>query len=290
MKYLVISAALLGIVLSATIGSADAQVVPNKAFTLSGSGFTVSSTAISDSSAEITFSITQTKTKTDFTLQNGVIMVDQKDLNLSDLSGSVLQNGKLFKFTAKATDPQNKEFTINAIGRFVDKTSTDSIYTLSGTLTDSNKKTTKLIYTGKISEFITKPTDKTQKSDVTIKILKGAATPHEETYQTQTGLRFSFVSQDRITISPGGTITFVNDDDTIHSLKSGTANYKSHKKTFTADGKVSSGDIAPGKSWSVTFDEPGFYRLFDEKYQWIDVTIYAFDTSDFQKTRKNPQN
>ncbi|MEM2160574.1 MAG: hypothetical protein QXN55_06445 [Candidatus Nitrosotenuis sp.] len=290
MKYLVILIILTGVTFAATMDSAEAQIIGNKAFTLSGNGYAVSGNKISDSSVDITFSITQTKAKSEFELQNGVIMVDQKDWNLSDFSGTILQNGKLFRFSAKATDPDGKQSTITGVGKLIDSTTSDSIYTLSGTLVDSAKKTTKLVYTSMASEFIVKPIDKTPKSDVTVKILRGAANPQEATYQTQTaGFRFNFVSEDRITIPPGGTITFVNDDNAIHSLKSGTANYNSHKKFFTADGKISSGDIAPGKSWSVTFDEQGFFRLFDEKYQHIDVTIFVFDTTKIPKT-KTPLN
>jgi len=105
-KYLAILAVLVGIVFVASMNNAEAQVSSNKAFMFSGSGFAVSSASISDSSAEITFSITQTKTKSDFTLQDGVIIVNQKDWDLSDFTGSVLQNGKLFRFSAKATDSQ----------------------------------------------------------------------------------------------------------------------------------------------------------------------------------------
>lgn len=286
MKYLAFLAVLLGIVFVLTIHDAEAQVAGNKAFTLSGNGFAVSSTMISDTTAEITFATSQTKTKADFTLQDGVIMVDQTDLNISDFSGYAFSNGKIFKFNGKATDPQGKEYTISAIGKLIYKAATESIYTLSGTLTDSAKKTTKLVYTGKVSEFIVKPVDKTPKSDVTIKILRGAASPETATYKTQTiGFKFNFVSEDRITIAPGGTVTFVNEDDVAHSLKSGTANYNSHKKTFTPDGKIASGDIEPGKSWSVTFEEQGFFRIYSEKSQHIDITIFVFDTSKLPKTK-----
>jgi plastocyanin len=289
-KYLVILAVVLGVVFAASMNNAEAQISGNKAFTFSGNGFAVSSSSISDSTAEITFSITQTKTKTDFTLQGGVIMVDQKDWDLSEFSGSVLQNGKLFKFSAKATDPQGKEATITGVAKLIEKTSTESIYTFSGTITDSAKQKTKLVYTSKVSEFSAKPADKTQKSDVTIKILKGAANPQDATYKTQiAGFKFNYLSEDRITIPPGGTITFVNEDDSSHTLESGTANYNSRKKIFTSDGKISSGAIGPGKSWSVTFDEQGFFRLFDKDYQYIDATIFVFDTSKIPKI-KTPLN
>jgi plastocyanin len=285
MKYVVILALILGLVFAVSIDSAEAQLAGNKAFILSGNGFAVSSSKISDSSAEITFSTTQTKTKSEFTLQNGVIIVDQKDWNLSDFSGTILQNGKLFKFNAKATDSQGKQAIISAVGKLVDKTSTDSIYTINGVLTDSAKKTTKLVYTSKISEFAVKPTT-SKTSDITIKILKGAANPQDTTYKTQiTGFSFKFLSEDRITIAPGTTVTFVNEDDSSHSLESGTANYNSRKKFFTPDGKVSSGEIAPGESWSNTFDDKGFFRLFDEKYQHIDIIIFVIDSSKIQTNK-----
>ena len=154
----------------------------------------------------------------------------------------------------------------------------------------SAKQKTKLVYTSKVSEFSAKPADKTQKSDVTIKILKGAANPQDATYKTQiAGFKFNYLSEDRITIPPGGTITFVNEDDSSHTLESGTANYNSRKKIFTSDGKISRGAIGPGKSWSVTFDEQGFFRLFDKDYQYIDATIFVFDTSKIPKI-KTPLN
>lgn len=295
MKYLAFLAVLLGVVFALTIHDAEAQIAENKAFTFSGSGFAVSNKSISDSVAEITFSVTQTKTKPEFTLQDGIITINQKDWTLSDFSGSVLQNGKLFRFSTKATDPEGKEATVSGIAKLIDKTATESIYTFSGTITDAAKQKTKLVYTSKVSEFLVKPIDKTAKSDVTIKILKGAANPEAVTYKTQiTGFRSNFLSEDRITIAPGGTITFVNEDDAAHSLQSGTFdNYSKQitKNSFVPDNKITSGTIAPGKSWSVTFDETGFFRLYDEKYQKINITIFVFDESKIVKFGQNkPRN
>ncbi|NDB32921.1 MAG: hypothetical protein EB167_00375 [Nitrososphaeria archaeon] len=285
MKHIAILAIVLSLAFTISLNTASAELTGNKAYTLSGNGFAVSSTTISDSNAEIIFSTPQSK----FSLQSGVITIDQKDWNLADLSGTMLQNGKLFKFNAKATDSQGKQVTITAVGKLVDKTSTDSIYTLNGAIIDSAKKTTKLVYTSKVSEFITKPIT-TKNSDITIKILKGAANPQDATYQSQIGgFKFNFLSEDRVTIPPGTTVTFVNDDDVTHSLQSGTANYGSHKKYFTADNKFSTGDIAPGKSKSITFETQGFIRMYDPQYQNIDLTVFVFDSSKIPKT-KTPLN
>ena len=290
MRYLPSLIVLLTISIALSINNADAQLSGNKAFTLSGTGYAISNTSVSDSSLEMTFSMTQSKNKSDFRLQDGVIMVDQKDWDLSELSGSVLQNGKLFKFSSKATDQQGSQATLNGIAKLIDSTPSESIYTFSGVLIDSTNQKTKLVYTTKTTEFIIKKITQTQKSSTTIKILKGAANPEEATYKTQIGgFKFNFVSEDRITIPPGETITFVNEDVVSHSLKSGTANYNSHKKTFNADGIVSSGNISPGKSWTVKFDQRGFYRLFDPEYQHIDLTVFVMDTSKISKT-KTPLN
>lgn len=284
MKYIAVLALVLGAVFALSAGTAYAQLATNKSFMLSADGFAASSTNISDSSADITFSVTQAKSNLE--LQNGVITIDQKDWFLSDFSGTVLQNGKLFKFNAKATDPQGKTATISGLAKLVDTAAADSIYTITGTIIES-QKTTKLVYTSKVSEFTVKPVDKNQKSSVTVKILKGASNPQSQTYQTQTiAHRFNFLSQDRITILPSGTITFVNEDDVPHTLVSGTANYLQHNTYFTPDGKISSGAIAPGKSWSVTYDQKGFFRLFDEKYPYLEATIFVYDTSKIQATKR----
>lgn len=286
MKY-TIFALILGAVFALSIGSAQAQLATNKSFMMTSDGFAISDGKISESNSDITFSIIQAKDKSSIDLQSGVITVDQKDWILSDFSGSVLQNGKLFKFTAKATDSQGKKASLDGTAKLVDTAATDSIYTISGALMDAQHKTTKLVYTSKVSEVTAKPADNTGKSDVTIKILKGASAPQSQTYKSQTNaIRFNFLSQDRIKIPPGGTVTFVNEDDVPHSLKSGTANYIKSKIFFTPDGKISSGEIAPGKSWSVTYNEKGFFRLFDEKYQYIDASIFVYEQSKIQPFKR----
>lgn len=274
---------------------ASAQLAANKAFSLTGSGFAVSKDSIENTNIDLLFVTTKTKSNIDFGFQSGTLIVGDKDLTVSDFSGNILRDGKFFRVSSKASTSDGNQFTIKALGRLVDKTTTDSIYSLTGTMTDSKKATTKFVYTTKISEFTPKTND-AKKSSITIKILKGAANPNEQTYIDQTaGFLFNYFSEDRVTISPGGIITFVNEDTVSHSLKSGTSdNYSKQrfKNSFTADGKVSSGDIQPGKSWSTTIREPGFYRIFDENYQWMDVTIFVMPDSNSKVigTKIKPQN
>ncbi|RJQ27935.1 hypothetical protein C4565_04440 [Candidatus Parcubacteria bacterium] len=293
MRYVAFAAlALVGITLIIS-QDASAQLAGNKAFSLVGNGFAVSESDISDTSIDLLFTTNQMKNTIDFGLQTGVIVVGDNDLNISDLSGLLLHKGKIFRIISNAADSEGNQFTVRILGRIIDTAQTDSIYSLTGTLTDSSKKVTKLVFTTKVSEFTIKTAEETSKSAITVKILKGSSNPGERTYIDQTaGYTFKYFSEDRITIPAGGTITFVNEDTASHSLKSGTANYVSRHKTFTSDGKISSGDIQPGQSWSVTFDKPGFYRLFDENYQWMDTTIFVTSETSSQSLGSNikPQN
>lgn len=261
--------------------NANAQLGTGKAFTLEGTGYAVSDNSILPASVDLQFIISQKGTTPEFTLQSGILGVNGKELAVSDFTGTLLKNGQFFRIVSKVSDSNGKEFSLKALGTLIEKTQTNSIYSLTGTLGDSAGKSTKLIYTTKISEFtVTKPTDN-KKKEVTVRILKGSASPEQQTYKEQIGgFSFKFFSEDRISIGTGGTITFVNEDVVSHSLKSGIGRTVSGQKAFISDGKISSGDIQPGKSWSVTFQEPGFYRIFDEKYQWMDTTIFVSkDTS-----------
>mgnify|MGYP003339332507 FL=1 len=285
MKYLSIIAVILGVILTLSFGNAQALLSSNKSYMFSSDGFAIINDKISDSSSNFSFSIIKAKEKSDLNLQSGIVTIDQKNWNLSDLKGTGLQNGKLFKFNAKATDPQGKSAIIDATAKLVDTTASDAIYTISGTFTQG-QQITKLVYISKLSEITSKPSTDVQKSQ-TVKILLGAANPHLETYKTQTNsFKFNFLSQDRITILPGSSVTFVNEDNVPHSLASGIDNTMQTNASFIPDGKITSGDILPGQSWTVTYNEKGFYRLFDTKYKHIDITIFVYDTSKIQTTKK----
>ena len=90
-----------------------------------------------------------------------------------------------------------------------------------------------------------------------------------------------YFSQDRIAVEPGTTIIIVNDDVVSHSILSGKENYNDRHNPFTSDGRISTGELAPGDSVSITFgDEQGFYRLYDPDYPWMKIVAYVFEESD----------
>ncbi len=122
-------------------------------------------------------------------------------------------------------------------------------------------------------------------------------------------LRLRYFSQDRIAVDPGTTITIVNDDVVSHRVISGSggsahANLLTGKATicddvdldlpegtsffteqsevsirgcdFTFDGRIDTGQVAPGDSTTMTFEDQGFYRLIDPGYPWMKIDGYVF--------------
>jgi plastocyanin len=88
-----------------------------------------------------------------------------------------------------------------------------------------------------------------------------------------------YFSQDRISVEPGTTITIVNDDVVSHNILSGKENSDRYIQ-YTADGRISTGELLPGESTTITFDDLGFYRLYDPDYQWMGIVAYVFPSSD----------
>ncbi|MFB5647201.1 MAG: hypothetical protein ACE5RO_03555, partial [Candidatus Nitrosomaritimum yanchengensis] len=148
----------------------------------------------------------------------------------------------------------------------------------------------KIIYTTKLSTLAKViPAQTTSKSDdLTIHIIKGAASRGiSDSYvgagvgagQTN-GFTLNYFTKNRIAIEPGTTITIVNDDLVSHSILSGKENYGDRYNQYTADGRISTGEILPGKSITITFDDAGFYRLYDPNYQWMNIIAYVFPNVD----------
>ena len=173
---------------------------------------------------------------------------------------------------------------ISFFGRLVENSIEGSIYTFTGRLTQGSESN-KIIYTTKISTLTgalpSTPSATTstqeQENEIIIHILKGSSNPREFSYFQKEGVSSQrFYSIDRASILPGNTLTFINDDTVSHSVSSGKRNTESHAGIYTADGRITSGDIQPGKSWSLTIDEIGFYALFDEDYPWMTIDVVVF--------------
>jgi len=288
---------------------------PNSGYSLEGSGFAVTEETILTTDLDMFFSTEEKKgTRMKLTVDDGFVTLNNADFTSSDISGEFLRDGRFLRLQGTAQDSLGEEISIRFFGRLVDSTNDASVYGFTGRLTHDGEKN-KIIYTAKISSFEQTPTEEVksiiteEETDViTVHILKGSSDPSSVTYQDISAGgaygTFGFYSTSRITTEPGTTITFVNDDIVSHSVTSGAGLGQNQRFVagsdrqfaceadtsridevigainrdciFAIDGRILSGDILPGESWSITLDEMGFYRIADVDYPWMSIVIYAF--------------
>ena len=180
-----------------------------------------------------------------------------------------------------------------------------SVYGFTGRITTPDNSY-KIIYTAKLSQLtnIVEITETSPTEEIlTIRILPDSSTqgvassyiPSGEVREPRLSdtdpLRLRYYSQDRITLEPGTSVIFINEDSVAHSIESGKENYGDRYNPYTPDGRIATEDIAPGESLTITFDEMGFYRLYDPTYPWMEIIVYSFPDVDslILGTTKNQQ-
>lgn len=269
-----------------------AMISPNSAFTLEGSGYAVTEDTIKISEIDLVLSTQkQTGSSVKSSIEDGFITLDNEDFLATELETTILREGNYIRVNGVVESDTGDKATIRFFGRLVEDSKNASVYGFTGRIT-IDEDNYKIIYTAKLSE-LTKiiPTSTESKIDekITIHIAKGSSTQGVGTYidlagakqratETQSStdsLRFRYFSQDRISIEPGTTITIVNDDTVSHSILSGQK-LNDRYIQYTSDGRVSTGKILPSQSINITFEEAGFYRLYDPDYQWMEIVAYAF--------------
>lgn len=139
---------------------------------------------------------------------------------------------------------------------------------------------------------------------VTLRILPGSSDRGLGSYSDRTGRAMSspsagYFDPTRLSIEPGTAVTVVNDDTVPHRIVSGTvsgstsrgalvicpepaedlapgSSYSQSGCTFTMDGRIDTGEIAPGSSATAVFSERALYRLTDPQYAWMSIDVLAF--------------
>jgi len=303
---------------------AEAVLVGNQVYLVEGAGFAVTDESIKNSQIDLLIA-TQNKvgSRTPITIEDGFVTLNNLDFDASNLSGNIIMNGRFLVITGTATGTIGNDVRVSLTGKLIQNSDEGSVYSFTGRITQG-AETNKIIYTTKISELpasLLSSTETTsgaqtmKENEVIVHIMKHSANPNELEYIDQGNLlRRNYYSLDRITIEPGTTITWINDDVASHSISSGTGlgsntrasqgavkicdesqlqtfetdsgfSFKSPVDpvtrkgtgcTFTMDGRIKSGEILPGESWSFTIEEPGFYRLADVDYIWMNIVVYAF--------------
>jgi plastocyanin len=285
------------------INDAFAEVSQNSAYLLEGSGFAVTEEIIRNSEIDIGISShLQSGSSIDFLIEDGFITLDNEDFVISELEGKFLREGRYVRINGNIESKGGFDTTISFFGRLVEESKNASIYGFTGRITTLDD-TYKIIYTAKLSKLtkVIEISDISLEDEILkIRILPGSSTqgvassyiPSGETKEPRLDAdRLGYFSQDRITIEPGTTITLVNNDDVSHSILSGKENYGDRHDPFTPDGRISTVEIMPGESIDITFDEVGFYRLYDPTYPWMKIIVYSFPDVDslILGTTKNQQ-
>lgn len=287
--------------------NAFAQVDDNSAYLLEGSGYAVTEDLIRLSEIDIGISSHQKSgSSINFLIEDGFVTLDNEDFLISNLEGKFLREGRYIRINGNIESQDGSDNSISFFGRLVEESKDAAIYGFTGrisTLEDSYK----IIYTAKLSKLtkISETTNPTNldESNLQIRIFPGSSSQGVASSYIDSGIvrdprlsdgnptRLSYFSEDRITIEPGASITFLNEDSVAHKIISGKENYNDRYNPFTPDGRISSEEILPGKSTTITFDEMGFYRLYDPSYPWMKIIVYSFPNVDsiILGTTKNQQ-
>lgn len=285
------------------INIAFAEVDENSAYLIEGSGFAVTEDLIRLSEIDMGLSShQQSGSSIDFVIEDGFVILDNEDFVISELKGKFLREGKYIRINGNVESSVGFDTTISFFGRLVEESKDASVYGFTGRI-NTPDNSYKIIYTAKLSQ-LTRIVETTQttptKEILTIRILPGSSTQGIASSYIQSGEtrdpridvgRLGYYSQDRITIEPGTSVKFVNQDKVSHSIESGKENYGDRYNPYTPDGRIATEDIAPGDSLTITFDEMGFYRLYDPTYPWMEIIVYSFPDVDnlVLGTTKNQQ-
>jgi plastocyanin len=272
---------------------ANAQLVSNQAFLIEGSGFAVTEKSIKTSQIDLLMSSgNQIGSTTRITIEDGFVTMDEIDFTVTDITGSILREGRFIRLVGTAENTIGAEVTISLFGKLVQNTDEGSIYSFSGKITQGSESN-KIIYTTKISTLgggipstPTPSTSSTEAKDgeIVIHIAEGAAAPYSFDYTAQDYIQQkTLYTPNRISTIPGTTLTFVNDDTVSHNISSGKRDTNSRGgggttgvSPYIPDGRIDSGNILPGKSWSVTVEDIGFIALFDKDYPYMTIDVVVF--------------
>lgn len=333
----VISLVIVGMItLGLTFNDAYAELGANNAFVLEGSGFAVTEESIKTS--EIDFAVAtgnQQGSTIKMLIEDGFVTLNDDEFLLFDLEASGLREGRYIRVSGVAENSFGEEASVRLFGRLVEDSVEGSIYGFTGSLTHNGIKH-KVIYTtsliGLANVPITTESTPQEESTILVHILRGSNTQgiassyvealdiRQEgiTERGSSGLTANYFDPDRVSIEPGTSVTFYNDDTVAHRLVSGTG-LGTHSRiqgelkicetpdeklqegfstrytscAFTFDGRIDSGMIEPGKSWTGTFDDAGFYRIIDPNYPWMNIVVYSFPDTGSEIIRRvgdNPRN
>lgn len=283
MKFLIfLLISIIGIILVSFSQQADAKLLPNGIYLLQGNGFVITKDSIDDSELDLqisTHKLVSNKIKLD--LKDGIVSISNNDyITSSGWTGTTLSDGRFVRLAGNVENSNGDEIPVTLFGRLVEDSDDGIVYSFTGKL-KINDESMKLVYIVKIVGSPVIHIDEqelTQEKTIQINILSGASDPGN----------IKYYSLDTITITPGTTVVWKNEDSVFHTILSGTASF-SHGKPFEPDNKINSGDIAPGQLFNATITETGITRFFDSKYTWMEGVIITLPEEKSTSLGKNTE-
>ena len=298
---------LLILALGMSLQQVKGDVEEDQAYLLEGSGFAVTEDVIKNSQIDFLIDLDRkVGSTTKLVVEDGFVTLGDMEFNVADITGSVLRDGHFIRLAGTADDSLGNQVSLSAFGRLIEDSEEGSVYSFTGRLSEgifSNK----IILTTKITQITSniptittlgEPTptleEQIEEKEIVVRISPGSSSQGfdldyisartaatEATFeQGDDPTRARYLYPNRLTITPGTTITFQNDDTVSHSIVSAKRDTNArgigHDFRMFADGRVATGEIPPGESRSVTITDRGFLFLVDLDYAWIRMDLVSF--------------
>ncbi len=296
------------ITLGFSFHEANAELVGQEAYLVEGSGFAVTEDSIKNSEIDFLVELDrQVGSRASLTVQDGFVTLGNEDFFVSDVTGTVLNDGRFIRIAGTASNDFGDEVSISFFGRLVEDSTEGSVYSFTGRISEGFFSS-KIIYTSKVSQITSSSTidvtttapdfDELGDKEILVTITQAANTQGlgldyiqarsaatQATFeQGDDPTRARYLFPNRLTISPGTILTFQNNDDVDHQIVSAKRDTNARgigwEHRIFPDGRVTSGVIPPGESRSVTINERGFLFLVDPDYLWVRMDVVSFPDSE----------
>jgi len=269
---LILLISITGILLTISLPHAYSQLASDNKYLLQATGFVVGTQTIQSSEIDLQFSTgTLNNGNTPVTLENGLVSISGNNyLNSGTWSSTLLRNGQFIVVTGDAQNSNGNTIHVNIFGRLVQTSQEGSVYYFTGKITGTTEPF-QVAYSAKITSTIsitpqTTPTQTTQNQNtIQVSIVSGASSPYNQNYYSPSSLQ----------VTPGTTIVWTNNDSVPHQIESGitSTSATNTKSSFTPDGKIESGVIAPGQTFQYTVNDTGTITFHDPSYLWMSGAI-----------------
>lgn len=293
--------------------AAHAAAAPNGTYYLEGVGYAApgeGSPSPSQFGLAVSAGPADPAGRSDVAIGGGVVSLGGVDYAADGLDASLLRGGDLIRISGTAAGRSGTAVEIGILGKLVHDGPAGSTYLFTGRIAEGGVQYRALYSTlaspvgGAGAGQAPAAGPAGAQDGETLRILPGSSDRGRGSYSDRTGAALSsapagYFEPTRLSIEPGTPVTVVNGDSVPHRLVSGTASGSTNRGahvvcdkpaedappgsgraqqgcTFIMDGRIDTGEIAPGASAVAVFSERALYRLTDPGYAWMGIDVFAF--------------